>query len=235
VDVSFRYEGTESDALSDVNLAIHRGEQIGICGPTGGGKSTLVDLISGLLAPTSGQVLVDGRDIESNMRGWQRNLGIVPQVVFLIDDTLRRNIALGIPDKEIDEEAIAQAVRLAQLDEFVSLLPKGLDTVVGERGVRVSGGERQRVAIARALYHQPEVLIFDEGTSALDNLTERELMLSLQKLRGAHTVLLVAHRLSTVRESDRVVFVRDGRIAGIDTFDGLMNSNTSFGQMAGTS
>jgi ATP-binding cassette subfamily C protein len=231
--VSFAYEGTGSDALASVNLSIRRAEQIGICGPTGGGKTTLVDLISGLLSPDKGRVLVDGTDIATNLRGWQRNLGVVSQMVFLADDTLRRNIALGIPDKEIDEPAVQEAVRLAQLSEFIEALPQGLETVVGERGVRISGGERQRIAIARALYYRPQVLIFDEGTSALDNATEQELMRALTSLRGTHTILLVAHRLSTVRDADRVIFVEGGRVAGIDTYDGLCACNESFREMAG--
>lgn len=231
--VSYRYETADRDALSDITLRIRRGEQIGICGPTGGGKSTLVDVIAGLLTPTSGQVLVDQKDIDSNVPGWQRNLGMVPQMVFLTDDTLRRNIALGIADDQVDEAALQEAVRLAQLDGFVASLPNGLQTKVGERGIRISGGERQRIAIARALYSRPQVLIFDEGTSALDNATERELMTSLERLRGAHTILLVAHRLSTVRNCDRVVFVQDGLVAGVDTFEGLTNSNALFRQMAG--
>jgi ABC-type multidrug transport system fused ATPase/permease subunit len=231
-NVAFGYEGTDVDALGGVDMVIRRGEQIGICGPSGGGKTTLVDIISGLLAPSAGRVLVDGHDIASSTRGWQRNLGMVPQTVFLIDDTFTRNIALGIADEDIDEAALHDAVHLAQLDDFIASLDLGLETVVGERGVRISGGERQRIAIARALYNRPQVLIFDEGTSALDNMTERELMLSLKRLRGSHTILLVAHRLSTVRDSDRVVFVKDGRIGGIDTFEGLVKSNPAFREMA---
>ncbi|MGI5940569.1 MAG: ABC transporter ATP-binding protein [Thermoleophilia bacterium] len=231
-EVSFAYEGADCKALSDVNLTIRRGEQIGICGPTGGGKSTLIDLIIGLLSPSSGRVLVDGRDIAGNTRAWQQNLGVVPQMVFLIDDSLRHNIALGLPDDEIDAAAIEEAVKLAQLEDFIESLPEGLDTIVGERGVRISGGERQRIAIARALYRRPEVLIFDEGTSALDNATEQGLMDSLTHLRGTHTILLVAHRLSTVRDADRVIFVENGRVAGVDTFDKLCESNASFRQMA---
>jgi len=202
-NVSYRYEGADSNALTNVNLSIKRGEQVGICGPTGGGKSTLVDLIAGLLSPASGRITVDGKDLARNTRAWQRNLGIVPQTVFLIDDSLRRNIALGVSDTQIDEAAVADAVTLAQLDGFVKSLPDGLNTVVGERGVRLSGGERQRIAIARALYNRPDVLIFDEGTSALDNTTEQRLMDSLKHLRGSHTIILVAHRLSTVRETDK--------------------------------
>ena len=231
-NVSYRYEGADSNALTNVNLSIKRGEQVGICGPTGGGKSTLVDLIAGLLSPASGRITVDGKDLARNTRAWQRNLGIVPQTVFLIDDSLRRNIALGVSDTQIDEAAVADAVTLAQLDGFVKSLPDGLNTVVGERGVRLSGGERQRIAIARALYNRPDVLIFDEGTSALDNTTEQRLMDSLKHLRGSHTIILVAHRLITVRETDKVVFVENGRIAGIGTFQGLRESNESFRRMA---
>ena len=179
-DVSFSYQGTQSEAVAGINLTIRRGEQIGICGPTGGGKTTLADLITGLLSPSTGRVTVDGRDIATDTRGWQRNLGVVPQMIFIIDDSLCRNIALGVADSEIDERAVREAVGLAQLDDFVESLPEGLETLVGERGVRISGGERQRIAIARALYRRPQVLIFDEGTSALDNATEQELMRSLQ-------------------------------------------------------
>ena len=231
--VSFAYEGNAFDALAEVDLAVRRGEQIGICGPTGGGKTTLVDLMAGLLSPTTGRVLVDGQDIATNIRGWQRNLGMVPQMVFLFDDTLRRNIALGVADTDIDEAAVAEAVQSAQLDEFVASLPQGLDTVVGERGIRLSGGERQRIAIARSLYTRPQVLILDEGTSALDNTTEQDLMRALKHLRGTRTILLVAHRLSTVRDADRVIFIENGRVAGIDTFEGLCRCNESFRQMAG--
>jgi ATP-binding cassette, subfamily B, bacterial PglK len=230
--VDFAYEGTEGYVLSGIDLTIRPGEQIGICGPTGGGKTTLVDIIIGLLQPSSGRVSVDGVDIADNVQAWQRNLGVVPQMVFLTDDTLRRNIALGVPDDEIDGEAIAEAVELAQLEEFVAGLPNGLDTTVGERGVRISGGQRQRIAIARALYRRPEVLIFDEGTSALDNATESQLMASIDQLRGAHTIILVAHRLSTVQTSDTVVFMESGRIRGLGSFDALARDNAAFRALA---
>ena len=231
--VGFRYERADRDALHGIDLTIRPGEQIGICGPTGGGKTTLTDVITGLLDPTSGRVTVDGHDLAEVERPWQANLGIVAQMVFLTDDTLRRNIALGVPDARIDDEAIAEAVRLAQLDEFVDELPQGLDTTVGERGVRVSGGQRQRIAIARALYRRPEVLIFDEGTSALDNATEAQMMAAIESLRGHHTIILVAHRLSTVRHSDRIVFLEHGRMTGLGTFDELCAANESFRTMAG--
>ena len=229
--VVLQYEGSDIDALKGVDLTIDPGEVIGICGPSGGGKTTLVDVLTGLLEPTAGRVTVDGRDLREHARGWHRNLGVVPQMVFLTDDTLRRNIALGVPDNEVDEEAIKDAVHLAQLDTFVASLPNGLDTVVGERGTRVSGGQRQRVAIARALYRHPEVLIFDEGTSALDTVTEGELLGALERLRGDHTIVMIAHRLSTVRNCDRVVYLENGQIAGLGTYDALLAQNPAFKRM----
>lgn len=230
--VTFRYESADHEALRDVSLRVSPGEVIGIVGPTGGGKTTLVDLMTGLLVPTKGRVTVDGRDLREHARAWQLRLGVVPQSVFLIDDTIRRNITLGLPDAEADDDAIAQAVQLARLDEFVSSLPAGVDTLIGERGVRMSGGERQRVAIARALYRRPSVIVFDEGTSALDNATEAELMAALDQLRGEHTILLIAHRLSTVKHCDRVVYVEDGRIAGLGTYAALTETNAAFRRMA---
>jgi ATP-binding cassette, subfamily B, bacterial PglK len=232
--VSFNYEGVEQPALRGIDLTIRPGEQIGIAGPTGGGKTTLVDVMTGLLEPTTGQVGVDGVPVSENTRGWQRNLGVVPQMVFLTDDTLRRNIALGLPDDDIDEDAVREAVRLAQLEEFVASLPDGLDTDVGERGVRISGGQRQRIAIARALYRRPSVLIFDEGTSALDNATEALLMGAIERLRGDHTIILIAHRLSTVRNCDRVVFVEQGQITGVGPYDELVRDHATFRAMAGS-
>ena len=233
--VQFSYEATDRPALTKIDLTIRPGDEIGICGPTGGGKTTLVDIIAGLLTPTSGRVTVDGRDLRQNERAWHRNLGVVPQMVFLTDDTLRRNIALGVLDEQIDEDALGEAVALAQLGEFVESLPAGLETTVGERGVRISGGQRQRIAIARALYRRPAVLIFDEGTSALDTETEARLMASIESLRGSHTIILVAHRLTTVRKSDRVVFVEEGRIGGIGTFDELEHGNDRFRALVASS
>ena len=232
--VGLRYERADRDALYDIDLVIRPGEQIGICGPTGGGKTTLTDIVTGLLQPTSGRVTVDGQDLADVERSWQANLGIVAQMVFLTDDTLRRNIALGVPDDRIDNNALLEAVKLAQLDSFVADLPKGLETAVGERGVRISGGQRQRIAIARALYRKPEVLIFDEGTSALDNATEAQMMAAIEQLRGNHTIILVAHRLSTVRNSDRIVFLEHGKMTGLGSYEELKKTNVTFRGMAGT-
>lgn len=230
----FQYEGATTPALQGIDLAIRPGQVVGVCGPTGGGKTTLVDVLCGLLEPTQGAVTVDGKDLRGHARAWHKRLGIVPQMVFLIDDSLRANIALGVSAEEVDETALREAVHLAQLDDFVDSLPDGLDTKVGERGVRVSGGQRQRVAIARALYRRPEVLVFDEGTSALDNRTEAVLMRALERLRGDHTILLVAHRLTTVQNCDQVAFIEDGHIAGLGTFAELTGSNERFRRLAAT-
>lgn len=221
--VHYKYPNTATDALVDLNLEIYPGQSVGIIGPTGSGKSTLVDVLLGLLKPTEGQVLVDGIDIHAQPRAWQANLGVVPQTVFLIDDTLKANIAMGVPDAEVDDDSLADAVAMAQLEEFVVSLPNGLDTVVGERGVRVSGGQRQRLVIARALYRKPSVLVFDEATSALDSETERALMSALERLRGQYTVLTVAHRLSTVQNCDTILLVHNGRIADKGSFADLIN------------
>ncbi|MGH9033034.1 MAG: ABC transporter ATP-binding protein [Acidimicrobiia bacterium] len=230
--VSFRYEGAGRNALTEVDLRIRRGESVGLVGSTGGGKTTLVDVLLGLLEPTSGRVCVDGVDIADNLPAWHATLGVVPQAQFLLDDTLRRNIAFGLADEEIDEDALDEAVGLAQLGEFVRSLPEGLETVVGERGVRVSGGQRQRVSIARALYRRPAVLAFDEGTSALDNRTEADLIRALDSLRGERTMIIVAHRLTTVRGCDRIVVLEGGRIVDTGTYEELTARSPSFRAIA---
>jgi ATP-binding cassette, subfamily B, bacterial PglK len=232
--VYFRYEGAARDAIEDINLEIRPGEVIGICGATGGGKTTLMDVIVGLLPPAAGRVTIDGTDLQGTVRRWQASLGVVSQAVFLTDETVRQNIALGVPEDRIDDEAISEAVQLAQLDDFVKSLPAGLQTVVGERGVRVSGGQRQRIAIARALYRRPSVLVFDEGTSALDNTTERELMGAFDRLRGKRTILMVAHRLTTVKGADRIFYLEDGKLSGVGTYDELVRSHAGFRRLAST-
>jgi ATP-binding cassette, subfamily B, bacterial PglK len=230
--VGFRYEGTDRDALQDINLKIPRGSSLGIVGPTGGGKTTLVDVVIGLLRPSSGRVAVDGVDVHAYPKSWQANIGMVPQSIFLVDDTLRRNIALGYEDHLIDDARMQRALDLAQLRSVVDSLPSGLQTVVGERGVRLSGGQRQRVAIARALYREPRVIIFDEGTSALDNVTEALLLEALGTLRDDHTLITVAHRLSTVRSCDTVIVIDGGSMVAVGTFDELLRDSRQFRQMA---
>jgi ATP-binding cassette subfamily C protein len=230
--VGYRYPGASEDALADVNLEIRRGESIGVVGPTGSGKSTLIDVIVGLLPVASGRVLVDGTDIQSDLRGWQRNLGMVPQSVYLLDDSLRRNIALGVDDDSIDEDAVREAVALAQLGDFLASQPRGLDTVVGERGARLSGGERQRVAIARALYRHPDVLVLDEGTSALDSATEAALVEALASTGRERSMIVVAHRLTSVRDCSRILFVDSGRVVDSGAYDDLLARNAEFRRMA---
>jgi ATP-binding cassette, subfamily B, bacterial PglK len=226
--VSFTYEAASRPALRSADLVIREGEVVGLCGPTGGGKTTLTDLLIGVLDPTEGRVLVDGVDVASRRNAWFAQIGIVPQMVFLVDDTLRRNIALGVDDEAIDEVRLREAVEGAQLGGFVASLPDGLETVVGERGVRISGGQRQRVAIARALYRRPSVLVLDEGTSALDTATEAALMAALHDLRAGRTIILVAHRLSSLRECDRIVYLEGGRIGGVGQYDELERSSAGF-------
>jgi ATP-binding cassette, subfamily B, bacterial PglK len=230
-DVQLCYPNSDRPALERVDLRIERGDSIGICGPTGGGKSTLIDVIAGLLVPTAGTVEVDGVNIHDAVHSWYSQLGVVSQSVFLLDASLRENIALGVSRRDIDDAAVEQAVRLAQLEAVVAELPQGLETRVGERGIRLSGGQRQRVAIARALYRNPEVLILDEGTSALDNQTEEELVRALEHLHGMRTVILVAHRLTTVRRCNRVLVLEDGRISDEGTFDELVVRHPLFASL----
>ena len=210
--VSFRYPSVEAQSLSGVSLVIPRGTSVGFIGGSGGGKSTLVDIILGLLTPASGTVRVDGLDIQASLRGWQDQIGYVPQSIYLTDDTLRRNIAFGLSADKIDEAAVLRTIRAAQLEQFVADLPKGLDTMVGERGICLSGGQRQRIGIARALYHNPAMLVLDEATSALDSATERAVMQAVSALKGNKTIIIVAHRLSTVEHCDRLYQLEMGRV-----------------------
>ncbi|MDK9723677.1 MAG: ABC transporter ATP-binding protein/permease [Sterolibacteriaceae bacterium MAG5] len=210
--VAYAYADAQTPVLNGIDLVINHGESIGLVGPSGAGKSTLLDIILGLLPVSAGVVRVDGVDITSNLRGWQCQIGYVPQSIYLIDDTLWRNVAFGVPDEQIDRDAVSRAINAAQLTEFVSTLPAGMDTVVGERGVRLSGGQRQRIGIARALYHDPKVLVLDEATSALDFETEAYVMETVQALMGSKTIIIVTHRVSTIENCDRVFLVDSGML-----------------------
>jgi ABC-type multidrug transport system fused ATPase/permease subunit len=211
-NVSFQYPSTEALVLKEICLSIRQGEAIGFIGSTGAGKSTLVDIILGLLVPASGVIKIDGVDIQTNTRGWQDQIGYVPQTIFLTDDTIRRNVAFGLPDNQVKDAVIWSSLRSAQLEQFVKGLPEGLDTKIGEDGVRLSGGQRQRLGIARALYHNPSVLVLDEATSSLDLITEGEFMDAVRALKGDKTLIIVAHRLTTVEHCDYLFKFENGKI-----------------------
>lgn len=213
-DVYYTYPGAEQPALQGISLTIRRGESIAFVGASGAGKSTLVDVLLGLLIPDRGQVRVDGKNIQSNLRCWQDQIGYVPQSIFFTDDTLRRNIAFGLSNDKIDDAAVHRAVRNAQLRELVNELPDGLDTIIGERGIRLSGGQRQRIGIARALYHDPNVLVLDEATSALDTATESGVLEAVETLRGVKTIIIVSHRLSSLQFCDRLYTLEGGLVKG---------------------
>lgn len=211
-NVFYKYPDTSEYILKDVSLEIRAKSSIGLIGTSGAGKSTFVDVLLGLLEPESGQILFDGIDIETLGKHWNRNIGYVPQSIYLVDGNIRANIAFGIPEKEIDDEEIWRALEMAQLSEFVKAQPKGLDTRVGEWGIKFSGGQRQRVAIARALYANPEILVLDEATAALDNETESALMEAIDALQGEKTLIVVAHRLTTIKRCDYIYEVKDGKL-----------------------
>jgi len=223
-DLSYRYPNTTVDSLDKIYLRIKKGESIAFIGKSGAGKTTLVDVILGLLSATSGDIRVDGQSIYQDLRAWQNNLGYIPQSIFLTDESLRRNIAFGIPAAEIDDNRIQKAIIAAQLTELVAQLPEGLETLVGERGVRLSGGQRQRVGIARALYHERDVLVLDEATSALDTETEKLVTEAIASLSGTKTLLIIAHRLSTVEHCDRLYLLDQGKIVKSGTFEEVVVS-----------
>ena len=211
-DVIFKYQNTHRKVLNKINLKIKKGESVGFIGKSGSGKSTLIDLILGLMSVNEGLILIDGININEITRGWQNNIGYVPQSIYLTDDTLRKNIALGISEDQIDDKAIARAMKQARLNDFIQDLDKGIDTYVGERGVRLSGGQRQRVGIARAMYHNPSVLVLDEATSALDTETEKSVMDAVFLLKGEITIIIIAHRLSTLTGVDRIHHLEKGNL-----------------------
>jgi ATP-binding cassette subfamily B protein len=234
-DVWFRYSSGAPWVLSNVDLTVPKGTRVGFVGTTGSGKSTLLDVLMGLLPPSQGQLLVDGLLVEgSRVRAWQRAIAHVPQHIFLADNTLAENIAFGVPKSEIDMGRVRRAARQAQIAEFIEARAEGYDAVVGERGIRLSGGQRQRIGIARALYKNASVLIFDEATSALDSATEQSVMDAIDGLDRDLTVLLIAHRLTTVRRCDVVVQLENGRVVSQGTYDELLESSAAFRILAKT-
>lgn len=210
--VCYHYPDSEDMVIDNASFEIPKGKTVAFIGPSGAGKTTMVDIILGLLQPQYGRVYADDLNIHKHSYVWQKEIGYIPQVIYLSDDTIRNNIAFGVDKEQIDEQAIENALRRAQLYEFVENLPEGLDTVVGDRGVRLSGGQRQRIGIARALYHDPEVLVLDEATSALDNETEAAVMEAIDHLQGTKTILIIAHRLTTIRNVDMIYEVSGGKV-----------------------
>lgn len=212
-NITYAYPGTEKLIFDHADLTIPVGASVGIVGTSGAGKSTVVDILLGLLKTRSGAVYADGKDVQTSYRKWLKNVGYIPQMIFMLDDTIRKNVAFGVPEDKIEESRIWEVLKEAQLDEFVRALPEGLETGIGERGIRLSGGQRQRIGIARALYNNPEVLILDEATSALDNDTEAAIMESINRLHGKKTLVIIAHRLQTIEKCDIVYRVENGKAA----------------------
>jgi ABC-type multidrug transport system fused ATPase/permease subunit len=229
--ITFRYPSSEVDVLRDVDLAMPFGGTLAIVGGSGAGKTTMVDIILGLHQPTRGAVLVDGVDIAEHQASWRQNLGYVPQDTYILDATLMENVAFDVAAEDVDRDAVIRALDRAQLSELVAALPDGLDAQVGERGTLLSGGQRQRLGIARALYRNPRLLVLDEATSALDNETEHQIGQAIDALAGSISVIVVAHRLSTVRHVDRIVFLKEGRIASSGTFDILREIDADFARL----
>lgn len=221
-DVSFKYPNTEQFVLDHIVFEIPARKSVALIGPSGAGKTTLADVILGVLKPETGTITVDGVDVFEHMHSWHKLLGYIPQTIYLMDDTIRNNVTFGIPESEVDEEQVWTALREAQLETFVQGLEKGLDTVVGERGVRLSGGQRQRIGIARALYSNPQILVLDEATSALDNETETAVMEAIDSLQGNKTMIIIAHRLTTIRNCDFIYEVSNGKITLKDKKDVFM-------------
>ena len=211
-NITYRYPNANKDVLYDATMEIPIGKSVGIVGTSGAGKTTVVDVLLGLLRPKAGEILLDGKDVMQNYSAWLSNIGYIPQMIFLIDESIKKNVAFGVKDEDIDEKRVWEALHEAQLDDYVRELPKGIDTEIGERGIRLSGGQRQRIGIARALYPDPEFLIFDEATSALDNETEKAIMESINSLQGKKTMVIIAHRLETIKKCDMVYRVKDKKI-----------------------
>ena len=227
-NVSFSYENNNNKVLENISIDIKKGEMVGLAGGSGAGKTTLVNLILGLLRPISGDINVNGENIHGKLNDWHKILGYVPQSVFLLDGTIEENIAYGIAANDIDHERVSEVMRLAQLTDWVGTLKYGIQSIVGEQGVQISGGQRQRIGIARALYQNPEILVFDEATSALDNLTEKGIMDDIYKMHGDRTIIIIAHRLDTIRRCDRIIVLDNGNLVGNDTYDSLLDNNTAF-------
>ena len=232
-NVTFKYPTKDNFALEDISLKINSKSIVGFVGSSGSGKSTLIDLILGLMMPTAGIVLIDDKVLNlKSLRSWQNHVGYVPQTIFLSDSSIGSNVAFGLPKDLINIDKVKRAIKLSNLESFVDSLPNGLDEIVGEKGVQLSGGQRQRIAIARALYNDPEVLVFDEATSALDGLTEKAIMDAIYELSSHKTIILVAHRLNTVKKCDRIYLFENGRLIDSGSFEVMQENNKKFKNMS---
>lgn len=232
-DLKFSYPGSDRPAIDGVSLSVQKNETVGFVGATGCGKTTLVDLIMGLLRPGDGGIFIDDIELRAeNARRWQRNLGYVPQEIYLCDDSIARNIAFGLPDDDLDRGRVERAARIAKIHDYIQTLPASYETVVGDRGVRLSGGQRQRIGIARALYHNPEVLILDEATSALDGVTENAVMEAIRELTSQKTIFVIAHRLTTVKDANMIYLLDEGKITDRGSYADLMQRSADFRAMA---
>ncbi len=229
--VSYCYPKMDKEAINKISVVIPINRSVAFVGSSGTGKTTLINLFLGLLQPSSGKIFVDGLDIQDHMAEWRKNIGYIPQTVYLCDDTLRHNIAFGLPDELIDDEKILAVIELAQLGSFVQELPHGVDTFVGEHGARISGGQRQRIAIARALYQDPSILVMDEATSSLDGETEANITNAIQQISKQKTLIIIAHRLSTIKNCDCIFFMENGKILDSGNFEKLYDRNTGFRRM----
>lgn len=232
-NIKFQYTGKKVAALNNLNFEIPANKVIGLVGSSGSGKSTIIDLLLGLIEPDEGEIIIDGTPLNKKInRSWQKIIGFVPQSIFLSDATIRNNIAFGLSENEIDEQRIKRAIKLAHLDELIASLPEGLNTTVGERGVQLSGGQRQRIGIARALYEKTEVLILDEATSALDGISEKIVMDAIHDFSGKKTVIMIAHRLNTVKKCDRIYLIEKGSVIDSGSFNELLSRNKTFKNMS---
>jgi ABC-type multidrug transport system fused ATPase/permease subunit len=217
-NITYYYPGVNKPSLKNISLSIRKGQSIALIGKSGAGKTTLVDTILGLLHPSEGEISVDDVSVYSNLRSWQKLIGYIPQSIFLLDDSIEKNVAFGVHRDAIDQVRLKKAIRAAQLTDLIETLPDGVKTQVGERGVRLSGGQRQRIGIARALYHQSEILILDEATAALDNETESLITEAIQSLSGTKTLIIIAHRLTTVKQCDVIYEMRQGQIVKFGSY-----------------
>jgi ATP-binding cassette subfamily C protein len=232
-NLDFKYQKHQDLILRDISFSITQGQAIALVGSTGSGKTTLADLILGLLKPSSGKIEVDDKDIYTNISAWQKNIGYIPQFIYLSDDSIKNNIAFGLEEDEIDDDKLKKAIEVSQLTEFIGQLPEKENTKIGERGIRLSGGQRQRIGIARALYDNPEVLVMDEATSSLDNITEKFIIEAIEKLKKNRTIIIIAHRLSTVKNCDQLYILKQGQIIEQGTYNELIVKNKEFKDMSG--